>query len=158
MERDEWELNWTEFLTVDVPEMDREHREFLRLANALNQAVIDCRDKLTVLRLMEAILAQTAVHFRNEEQLLADCGYPDRALHAAKHGQVTQQIKRAMRQYEENAVGFVAALKALKIVQLLIDHLLKEDMKYRDFLRERQQPRKVAGNIHYLRHRTSLSA
>jgi hemerythrin len=158
MEKDEWELKWTEFLTVGVPEMDEEHREFLSLANALNQAIIECKDKAAVLRLMDAILVQAAIHFTHEEQLLADCRYPDRAAHAAKHLQVTQQIGRVMKEYAENAIGFVAALKALKIIQLLIDHLLKEDMKYRDFLREQAEPGKVADNIHYLRKRPSLSA
>jgi hemerythrin-like metal-binding protein len=158
MDTNEWELKWTEFLSVGVPEMDREHREFLSLANALNQAIVDCKDKATVLRLMQAILAQATAHFKSEEELLVNCRYPDRAVHAAKHLQVTQQISRVMQEYQESAVGFVAALKGLHIIQLLIDHLLKEDMKYRDFLRARQEPHRPAGNIRYLGRRTRLSA
>jgi hypothetical protein len=43
-----------------------------------------------------------------------------------------------MREFEQADVSFTWALKGLYIKQLLVDHLLKEDMKYRDFLRMRK--------------------
>jgi hypothetical protein len=43
-----------------------------------------------------------------------------------------------MQEFEQADVSFTWALKGLYIKQLLVDHLLKEDMKYRDFLRSQQ--------------------
>ncbi len=45
-----------------------------------------------------------------------------------------------MKEFEQADVSFTWALKGLHIKQLLIDHLLKEDMKYRDFLRTQKEP------------------
>jgi hemerythrin-like metal-binding protein len=81
------------------------------------------------------MLMEASHHFWNEQQLLAKWKYPDRAVHAAKHAQLTAQFARVMKEFEQADVSFTWALKGLYIKQLLVDHLLKEDMKYRDFLR-----------------------
>lgn len=39
-----------------------------------------------------------------------------------------------MKEFAESDISFVWALKGLHVKQLLVEHLLKEDMKYRDFL------------------------
>jgi hemerythrin len=142
VERNEWQIKWSDFLTVGVPEMDEEHKKFIAQVNDLTQAVLECRSKATIRRLMDAMLAEAAKHFRNEEELLFNSKYPDRAVHAAKHVQLTAQLNRAKQEFETPAISFMGALKALQINQLLIDHLLKEDMKYRDFLRAQAEPRR----------------
>ena len=135
MEKNGWELQWSDFLTVGIPQMDEEHKKFISQVNELTKAVVDCRDKTTIRRLMDSMLAEAANHFRHEEQLLVEWKYPDRAVHAAKHVQLAAQLDRVKREFETPAISFMGALKGLQINQLLIDHLLKEDMKYRDFLR-----------------------
>ena len=137
VEQHEWEIKWTGFLTVGVPQMDEEHKKFIAQVNELTKAVLECRDKATIRRLMDSMLAEAANHFRNEEKLLAEWNYPERAVHAAKHVQLTAQLDLVKREFETPAISFMGALKGLQINQLLIDHLLKEDMKYRDFLRAR---------------------
>lgn len=137
MEKNGWELKWTELLTVGVPQMDEEHKKFIAQVNELTKAVLECRDKATIRHLMDSMLAEAANHFRNEEQLLVKWKYPDRAVHATKHVQLAAQLNLVKREFETPAVSFMGALKGLQINQLLIDHVLKEDMKYRDFLRGR---------------------
>ena len=134
MEDNGWELKWTDFLSVGVPQMDTEHKNFISQVNELNKAVLKCRDKATIRRLMDSMLADAANHFRNEEQLLVKWKYPDRAVHAMKHVQLMAELDRVKREFETPAISYMGALKGLQINQLLIDHLLKEDMKYRDFL------------------------
>jgi len=70
--------------------------------------------------------------------LLAQWQYPQRAAHATKHAELTAQLDRVMKEFERADVSFTWALKGLYIKQLLVDHLLQEDMKYRDFLRSRK--------------------
>ena len=135
MEDNEFELKWTNVLTVGVPEMDAEHKALIARVNQLNQAVIKCRDKATIKRVMDSMLAEAAIHFRNEEQLLLEWKYPERAVHAIKHSLLMQQLHHIRSEFETPATTFMGELKGLQINQLLIDHLLKEDMKYRDFLR-----------------------
>ena len=135
MEKNEWEIAWSESLSVGVPAMDEEHRQFIARVNALNTAIIGSEDKATVERAMDLMLAEAAQHFAHEEQLLAEWRFPDAAAHRAKHAELQGQFERVMREFAQSQLSFVWALKGLQMKQLLVEHLLREDMQYRDFLR-----------------------
>jgi hemerythrin len=135
MKEREWEIRWNDTLSVNVPDIDNQHRRFIARVNALNKAIVECEDKTTIERLLDLMLMEATHHFWHEQELLAKWKYPDRAVHAAKHAQLTAQLGRVMKEFEQADVSFTWAIKGLYIKQLLVDHLLKEDMKYRDFLR-----------------------
>ena len=136
MERREWEISWSDSLSVGVPEIDAEHRQFVRRVNELNEAIVGCKDKRTVERLLDLMLMEATHHFWHEQRLLAQRKYPLRAEHAARHAQLTAQFDRGMKDFKQADVSFTWALKGLYIKQLLVDHLLRDDMRYRDFLRQ----------------------
>jgi hemerythrin len=133
--KSEWEIAWSDYLSVGVPEMDDEHRQFISRVNDLNKAIIESEDKSTVERLMDLMLMEASHHFWHEQELLARWKYPETAAHIAKHAELTAQFERLMKEFAQTDVNFVWALKGLQLKQLLVEHLLKEDMKYRDFLR-----------------------
>ena len=135
MQKSEWEIVWSNFLSVGVPEMDEEHQEFIAQVNELNRAIIESEDKATVAQAMERMLAEAVRHFAHEEDLLARWEYPETAAHADRHAQLMAQFTRAMKEFTDTDISFVWAVKGLRLKQLLVEHLLKEDMKYRDFLR-----------------------
>jgi len=133
--KSEWEIAWSDYLSVGVPEMDEEHRQFIARVNDLNKAIIESESKSTVERLMDLMLMEAAHHFSHEQELLARWKYPETAAHIAKHADLTAQFERVMKEFAQTDINFVWALKGLQFKQLLVEHLLKEDMKYRDFLR-----------------------
>ncbi len=137
MERNEWEIAWSNFLRVDVPEMDEEHQQFIARVNELNQAILESEDKAKVARAMQLMLSEAARHFEHEEKLLARWEYPNAAAHAGRHAELAAQFARVTREFEAADLSFVRAAKGLRIKQLLVEHLLGEDMQYRDFLRSR---------------------
>lgn len=134
MEKSEWEIAWSDRLSVGVSEMDEEHRQFISRVNELNKAIIQCEAKATVERLMDLMLMEAAHHFWHEQELLARWKYPDTAAHTAKHAALTAQFERVMQEFAQSDISFVWALKGLQLKQLLVEHLLEEDMKYRDFV------------------------
>ncbi len=149
MEKNGWELKWSDVLAVGVPQMDEEHKAFIAQVNALTQAVLDCRDKATIGRLMDTMLAAATDHFRNEEQLLLDSDYPEWSAHAEKHLQLIERLGRMKREFDTPAISFMGALKGMHINQLLIEHLLTDDMKYRDYLKARANGSSGAACIDY---------
>jgi hemerythrin len=140
LEKSKWEIAWSNFLSVGVAEMDDEHRKFIARVNELNKAIVEVEDKATVARALELMLTESAQHFRHEEQLLVQWNYPEAATHAAKHKQLTEQFERVVKEFADSDISFVWALKGLHLKQLLVEHLVNEDMKYRDFLRARRKP------------------
>ncbi len=139
MEQLEWKISWSDSLSVGVPEIDAEHRKFIARVNELNEAIVGCKSKPVVERLLDLMLMEASHHFWHEQQLLQRWNYPERAAHAAKHAQLTAQLERVMKEFARADVSFTWALKGLYIKQQLVDHLLHEDMKYRDFLQQNAQ-------------------
>ena len=138
MEKQEWEIVWSDFLSVGVPEMDDEHRQFVARVNELNKAIIESEDKAVVLRAVERLLNDAKLHFLHEEELLEKWNYPELADHIALHVELRAQFERATKEIAEDELSFVWALKALRLKQALVEHLVKEDRKYHDFLQARQ--------------------
>lgn len=140
MDKSEWEIKWNERLSVGVAEMDEEHRQFIARVNELNRAIVESEDKATVERVMDLMLMEAAHHFWHEQQLLTRWNYPQAAQHAASHARLTAQFERVMKEFAESDISYVWALKGLHLKQLLVEHLLHEDMKYRDFLLGKAMP------------------
>ena len=141
MDKNELEIAWKDFLTVGVPEMDAEHRQFISRVNELNLAIVEAKDKTAVRQAMDLMLAEATNHFRHEEELLAEWNYPEAAAHAAKHAELAAQFGRVLKEFEQAEFSFVWAVKGLQIKQLLVEHLLKEDLKYRSFPQSKEVQR-----------------
>lgn len=88
---------------------------------------------------MELMLSEAGRHFAHEEELLLRWGYPDAAAHAARHAELAAQFARTSAEFDAADISFIWAAKGLRIQQLLVEHLLVEDMKYRDYLRGKAQ-------------------
>ncbi len=140
MENREWEIAWSQFLAVDVPEMDEEHQQFIARVNDVNKAIVEAADKSTVERLMDLMLMEATHHFWHEQQLLEQMHYPEAKEHAGKHAQLTAKFASAMKEFQESDISYIWAMKGLQIKQLLVEHLLREDMKYKEFLRAQKRP------------------
>lgn len=141
MEKSEWEIAWSDYLSVGVPEMDVEHQQFISRVNDVNKAIVEAENKATVTHLLDLMLMEATRHFLHEQQLLEQWKYPEAKAHAEKHAQLAARFRRAMKEIQEADLSYVWAFKGLQIKQLLVEHLLHEDMEYRDFLRGQQAPR-----------------
>ncbi len=139
LDENELEIEWKDFLAVGVPEMDAEHRKFITRVNELDLAIVAAKDKATVRQAMDLMLSEAANHFKHEEELLAEWKYPHAAAHAAKHAALWTQFGGLLREFEQAEFSFVWAVKGLKVKQLLVAHLLKEDLTYRDYLQSRSR-------------------
>lgn len=128
-----WRLEWNEDLSVCIPEIDAEHRHFIVLVNELNDAIIGRMAIEKIRTCMQAILDDAAAHFAHEERLFAAWGYPLAEQHAKKHAEITAALQDIMTGFEYGGVMFGWVEAGLKVKQALVEHLLTEDMKYRDF-------------------------
>jgi hemerythrin-like metal-binding protein len=130
-----WRLEWSEELSVRIPEIDTEHQEFIRLVNELNEAIIERLDVEEVKKRMQSILDDAVKHFAHEEILFREWGYPEADEHAIKHAQAVQALSEIMGHFERGGVDYEWIEAGLKVKEALIRHMLNEDMKYRDYLK-----------------------
>ena len=135
MEQAVWQLEWNEDLSVGIPEIDREHQGFVVLVNGLNRAIADHMGLAEVRKRMQAILDDWEKHHAHEEELFRRWHYPDAGEHAQRHAQVTAQLRAIMAGFDHGSLEYEWIAAGLKVKQALIDHLLHEDTKYRDYYR-----------------------
>ena len=128
-----WRLEWDESLSVCIPEIDSEHRRFIRMVNDLNEAIVDRLDHAELQKRMQWILDDAAEHFAHEEALLKEWHYPDAEEHAQKHAAVIQALNGVMSRLKYDSAMYEWITAGLKIKDDLIGHILTEDMKFRDF-------------------------
>ncbi len=128
-----WKLEWSQELSVHIPEIDAEHKHFIELINALNEAIAERMSLSEVRKRMQDVIDDALGHFEHEEALFIEWDYPETAQHVQAHAAATSiflGIKQNIAQSEDNDEWAEAGLK---VRQLLVDHLLNEDMKYRDY-------------------------
>lgn len=128
-----WQLDWDESLSVHIPEVDSEHRQFIGLINGLNQSIIERHGMEEIKSRLQSILDDTAAHFAHEEALFKEWGYPDAEEHAKKYVQVTQALREIMEDFELSRTEYGLIDAGMKVKKALIEHILVEDMKYRDY-------------------------
>jgi diguanylate cyclase (GGDEF)-like protein/hemerythrin-like metal-binding protein len=124
------QLHWLEAYACDEPTIDAEHRELFDLGNTLIAAAIAQDPDPRVCRTaLDSLLAGLVRHFRSEEVLLAQHGYPRLAEHQRAHAGLLQradELKAAVER-EEATLGHLVNFLVNDVIAL---HLLKVD---RDF-------------------------
>jgi hemerythrin len=125
-------IDWNASLSVGIPEIDKEHQAFIAQINDLNRAV-ENRIRLSAIRKkMQLILEDWRLHYSREETLLRLLHYPDAEAHAKKHEQVNQQLQAIMAELEHATFGYEWIAASLKVRDALLEHLMEEDVQYRD--------------------------
>jgi hemerythrin-like metal-binding protein len=112
-----------------IPEIDAEHQRFIQLVNELNEAIIGRMNKKEIKSRMRAILDDAAMHFAHEEAVFKEWGYPD----AEEHAQIISFLNEIMESVDHGKMAHGWLEAGLEMKQVLIQHILNEDMKYRDY-------------------------
>lgn len=125
-------LPWDASLSVNVPELDEQHRAFIGVLNDLHDVLMEGQLQEVFAargRALAGIERYIDTHFRAEEEYLAGIGYPLLDEHRRLHERFAAEVK-----------GYRAALAAgdqllnSELVKTMIrwvrDHLAGEDRKY----------------------------
>jgi len=128
-----WRLEWSPELSVHIPEIDAEHKHFIELINALNEAIAERMSLSEVRKRMQDVLDDAVAHFDHEEVLFVEWGYPEAEQHAREHAAAAEIFVTIMKRIEKSEQDYEWVEAGLQVKQLLVAHLLNEDMKYRDY-------------------------
>jgi hemerythrin len=132
---------WTPALSMGDPEVDRQHRHFIDQVNDLSAAASHA-DKRALVRLTEEIAADAFTHFAYEDDLLLRLNYPDAEEHSAEHRRLEEKIDGMLPVLATaDDTPRAAETIACRIRDLLLDHLLYYDLKYKSLLDYKKQLR-----------------
>jgi len=85
---------WDQRFTTGEPTVDTEHRELVRLINQIIESQSKYADAATIGDILDRLVAYAALHFANEEALMAESGCDPRfiAKHTAVHKGFADQV------------------------------------------------------------------
>ncbi len=129
------DLIWDETLSVDVPEIDEDHRRLVDLYNLLKRAVTAGESKDYIEALTEELIACTAWHFRHEERLMLKYRYDGLAVHKAEHAELIESGRELQRKLL--AQGKAVSTEEIELLEhWLVGHILGTDMDLGAYLAE----------------------
>lgn len=129
-------FQWREEFKVNIHSMDTHHKRLFEIANSILESQRHDSDRSRLEKAFDALFEYTKYHFRCEELLMKQYGFPQYDEHVAHHKDMLLKVR---------AVGKkIGASKSLKEIDFklfleawLVSHLLSDDRKYGTFLNER---------------------
>lgn len=80
-------MEWSAVYALGVPEMDATHQAFMAAVNAADEA-----DDGDFLRVFEALIAHTVVHFERERIWMLELGFSPEHCHLGEHERVLKLL------------------------------------------------------------------
>ena len=126
---------WDKTLSVEVPEIDEDHRRLVDLFNILNQSVVEGDAKNYIEAVMEELISCTVWHFRHEERLMLKHGYEGFLEHKSEHEELVASAK-ALQQKLLQEDKAVSSEDIEFLEHWLTGHILGADMDLGSYLCE----------------------
>ncbi len=129
------DLVWDDSLSVQVQEIDEDHRRLVELFNILNRAVREGDAADYINAVMEELVNCTAWHFSHEERLMLRHGYEGAAEHKAEHRELIDSA-RVLQQRLKQGGERLSGEDIEFLEQWLTGHILGADMEMGGWLSE----------------------
>lgn len=135
------EFKWTNALSVGDEEIDHDHQELFALVDELADA--DLSDSF-LLGLIGRLEKYTEYHFAREEEYMKKHDFPDLEDHLEKHHMFVEWLKTVEMTYRRAAESpfQIGDLVNDYLGNWLTEHIMVEDMKYRDFVLDQMRKTK----------------
>lgn len=124
---------WKDEYSVGIESIDNDHKKLLSLINNLQTSALYYTGEEFDRQALKELLNYTEYHFKREEKLMEENGYPDFAAHKAQHQKMTEKIKEMVTTYEQDDEQTILEL-AQFLRNWLVNHINGSDQEYSGFL------------------------
>ena len=134
-------MEWNEKLEVGIATIDSQHRELFKRINNLVAAIKQQRCREEIDNTIKFLDDYARVHFSEEEKHMLKTGYPGYAEQREEHKKYLDALKdlkeQASRPRIRGASYDLSATTNQVVVDWIVDHIMKTDMKFGDYLRSK---------------------
>jgi hemerythrin-like metal-binding protein len=129
-------LRFDEVTKTGIREIDAEHEAIVRCVNELHAGMLARVGREALNERLEALVTCTEAHFRTEEALMREHGYPDYTKHKLEHEKLIAHVVDLEHQLRrgDTLVSFAIALDLKNWASIHID---RSDQPLGEFLRAR---------------------
>ena len=127
------DISWGKVLSVEVDEIDEDHRKLINIFNILNHAVTEGESPDYLAAVLEELVNCTVWHFSHEERLMLKYGYGEMEEHKAIHRELiksVEELQQRILQADETMTD-----EDIEFLEVwLTEHILTEDMRLGSYL------------------------
>jgi len=126
-------FQWKDEYSVGIESIDLQHRKLIGLINQLQTAVDYSTGESFEREALDELVDYTVTHFRYEEDLMEEHGYPDFEAHRAQHDDMVKKVSEVIEKYKNNQDNAMKDATAY-LKNWLINHINGTDKQYSQFL------------------------
>ena len=120
-------VEWSEKLSVGMPEIDDQHKELINILNRLHAAMAEGKGKMVLKDTLADLADYTVTHFYTEERYMTRYRYPRLAEHKAEHEAFVAKVKQFQADFDAGkATMSIDLMKFIK--DWLVTHITGTDM------------------------------
>ncbi len=125
-------IEWNESLSVNVAEIDRQHRQLIDMVNDLNAAMLEGKGRDVLGLILKGLVDYAGTHFHTEERYFLRFGYPEAGAHQKAHAEFVAKVSDFQKGLAADRAGL-----SVDVLLFLSDwwrqHILVVDKKYGPF-------------------------
>lgn len=129
-------LKWIDKYSINVPQIDEQHKKLFNLVNALYEAMHAGKGRDMIGTVIQEFVDYTGYHFNAEERLLLRHGYPDFSEHKEMHDALVRKAQ-GLKEAFDSGDSPTAIDVMLLLANWLNRHVLDEDRKYKPYVEGR---------------------
>ena len=129
------DLIWDDSLSVQIPEIDEDHRRLVDLFNILNHSVMEGDAANYIEAVLEELICCTVWHFSHEERLMLKYGYKGLVEHKTEHQELIESARAVQQKFLQE--GKPVSNEDIQFLEhWLTGHILSADMELGSYLGE----------------------
>lgn len=129
-------LNWNDSYRIGDAVIDGEHCRLFDLINDFHFTFSLNRDRRDILRVLNRLMRYAEEHFRHEEQIMAERGYPELERHRDIHAGLFETLFALQAKLEKKTIGMEQETVTF-LRTWLTDHIAEDDRALGIFLSEK---------------------
>ncbi len=129
------DLIWDSSLSVQIQEVDDDHRKLVDLFNMLNHSVMEGDPTNYIETVLEELICCTIWHFSHEERLMTKYNYDGFEAHRAEHQELIESVRTLQQKLLQE--GKSPSSEDIRFLEhWLVGHILSVDMDMGSYLGE----------------------
>ncbi|AUQ27047.1 diguanylate cyclase [Dickeya zeae] len=121
-------LTWHYSYATGHPDVDREHQNLFRQANALLQIILRSGTREEFSQQVSQLIDLLHEHMQHEEQMLREKQHPDVGYHARLHSHLLYRASELLQRFEQQQIGMTELFHYV-VYEVITQHMLIDDKK-----------------------------
>jgi hemerythrin len=128
-------LTWEDKYSVNVAEIDTQHKKMFEMINNLYQAMEESKAQNLLQPIIKGFVDYAEYHFATEEKYFNEFNYPQKDQHILAHRAYTNEIRKLLKKSAEDKT--LVSMQLMDFVEdWWIQHVIGMDQRYTQFFND----------------------